>query len=198
MKIIYSSQKSTDVLGVNPEALSPYHFFEATHPDDVQRHSLGRAKLFKIAHDLFIAEEGSTLLSTNFRIRNPMGEYPNLLFQLYCYYSTIPYKSVFLIKVHTNIEQFKMRKWGCHYYVGSDMSYFRYPDKELLEIGHVFSVREFEIIKLIELGLSTEEIAGKLFLSPYTINTHRGNILQKSGKSHISEVIYDLKERGVI
>ena len=46
-----------------------------------------------------------------------------------------------------------------------------------------FQIREFEIIKLIESGLSSEQIAEKLFMSRYTVNTHRRNILEKTGKS---------------
>ena len=65
-------------------------------------------------------------------------------------------------------------------------------------MGNVFSDREFEIIKLIESGMSTEQIAEKLFLSPYTVNTHRGNILRKTGKSHIFELINELQERGLL
>ena len=68
----------------------------------------------------------------------------------------------------------------------------------MLMKGNMFSGREFEIIKLIESGLSSEEIAGKLFLSVHTVNTHRRNILAKSGKPSIADMIYELKERGVL
>jgi len=76
--------------------------------------------------------------------------------------------------------------------------YFRYPDEEMLMKGNIFSDREFEIIRLIESGLNSEEIAEKLFISTHTVNTHRRNILEKTGKTHISEVIYYLTERGVL
>lgn len=56
----------------------------------------------------------------------------------------------------------------------------------------MLSKRELEIIKLVESGLYTEQIAEKLFLSPNTIKTHRRNILQKAGKASIPELIYDL------
>jgi DNA-binding NarL/FixJ family response regulator len=62
--------------------------------------------------------------------------------------------------------------------------------------GNIFSVREFEIIKLVQDGLDSEQIAGKLFLSKHTVDTHRKNILEKTGKAHISDLIYYLKERG--
>ena len=69
------------------------------------------------------------------------------------------------------------------------MSKFRYPDKELLNLGNIFTRREFEIIKLIASGRSSEQIAEELFLSLYTVNTHRGNILKKTKKTHVSDVI---------
>lgn len=41
--------------------------------------------------------------------------------------------------------------------------------------------REFEIITLIKNGLTNQQIADKLFLSIYTIETHRKNIMHKLG-----------------
>lgn len=47
--------------------------------------------------------------------------------------------------------------------------------------------REMEIIKLLKQGMTTDEIASKLFLSPRTVDTHRGKILKKLGlKNSIS------------
>ena len=50
---------------------------------------------------------------------------------------------------------------------------FRYPDSELLMIGHHFTHREFEIIKLVESGLSSEEITTRLFISMKYCGYHR-------------------------
>ncbi len=198
MKILYSSMRSTDMIGIEPEDVSFYHFMEATHPDDIQRLNIGRTKLIKKAQDIFIAGKGSALLSANFKYRNASGTYSNYLTQNYLFYSSIPYKTVFYIKVHTNIDWYKKLKHGYHYYIGNDMMYFRYPDEELLQMGNVFTKREFEIIKLIESGLNTEKISELLCLSRYTVNTHRGNILKKTKKGHISDLIYELKERGMM
>jgi len=113
-------------------------------------------------------------------------------------YSPIPHKAVFLIQVITNIDWYKMKKDRFHLYAGNDLSLFRFPDQALLEIGPGLSYREFEIIRLIEAGLSSKEIADKLFLSVHTVNTHRSNILEKTGKSQISDVIYEFKEKGLL
>jgi len=78
------------------------------------------------------------------------------------------------------------------------LSYFRYPDDEFLSVGNIFSKREFEIIKLIMSGLSSEQIAEKLFLSPFTVNSHRANILKKGHKTQVSDLIYELKEWGLL
>jgi hypothetical protein len=197
-QILYTSKRSMDMMGVEPAALSGGQFFNAVHPDEMKRNILGRSVLLKLAHDLYLAENGFKVLSANFRIKNSEGNYNNLLMQFYIYYSTIPYKSVFVFKVHTNINWFKKRKRGYHYYLGEDLSNFRFPDNELLMKGIVFSRREFDILQLIEKGHSSEQVAEKLFLSTNTVNTHRRNILHKSGKAQMSELIHDLKEQGIL
>jgi len=198
MKIIFTSKRSMDMMGIDPEELSFYHFMEATHANDIQRLNLGRATLLKRAQELYIAEKGNLLLSSSMRIRNPKEKYSNVLLQNYLFNSTIPYKTVYLLKIHTNIDWFKKIKNGYHYYIGNDLSFFRYPDEKLLMTGNVFTDREFEILKLIGSGLSSEQIAAKIFASTNTVNTHRRNILKKTGKAHIPELIYELTERGIL
>ena len=198
MKIEFTSQRSLQMLGIKHEVLNPYHFKEATHPDDLTRNELGISKIFKIAHELFIAKKGEMLISTNFRFRTITGTYSNQLVQIYIFYIGVPFETVFMLNINTDIEWCKRIKHGYHYYLGNDMSFFRYPDQELLMIGNIFSDREFQIIKLIESGMSSDQIAKKLFVSTFTINTHRRNIMDKTGKAHISEVIYELKEKGLL
>jgi DNA-binding CsgD family transcriptional regulator len=197
-KILYTSERSLDMLGVQPVELSPLKFYQALHPDELQRNVLYKNVLMKTAHNLFLAEKGHVLLSTNFQVKNAKGKYINVLSQFFVYYSEVPYKSVFVFKVHTNIDWYKKHKSGFHYYLGEDMSNFRYPDIELLQITNGFSKREFEILQLIEKGYSSEQVAEKLFLSQLTIKTHRRNIIHKSGKTNITELIFELKEHGLL
>jgi DNA-binding CsgD family transcriptional regulator len=196
-KITWSSKRSEQMIGIKPEELDAYHFMEATHPDDLEKHTRGRSKMFNTANDLFRAKKGCALLSINLRIRNSHGEYPDLLFQLYFMYSE-HFNTVFLFQVHTDIDSFKKRKHGYHYYVGTDFSNFRYPDEKLLALGNPLSEREFEIVKLIESGLTSDDIAEKLFLSVHTVNTHRRNILEKTMIPTMAELIYDFKEKRLL
>ena len=198
MKVEFSTKGTIELLGIDPENITPYHFKEATHPDDLKRNELGIAKLFKIAHEFFVAKKGEILISTNFRFRNLKGIYSDQLVQCYLFYSPVPNNAVYLVNINTDISWYKKFKNGFHYYIGNDLSNFRYPDEKLLRLSHSFSAREFEIIRLIKGGLDSEQIANKLYLSKYTINTHRKNILDKTGKAHISELIYALTEQGLL
>ncbi len=56
------------------------------------------------------------------------------------------------------------------------------------------SKREVEIAELLEKGLSSEEIGEKLFLSKHTVNTHRSNILSKTGAKNTVELLNLLKK----
>lgn len=51
------------------------------------------------------------------------------------------------------------------------------------------SCKEREILTLISQGLTSSDIAQKICLSPYTVNTHRRNILRKTGAKNILAVV---------
>lgn len=198
LKFLFCCSRSHVFFGVKPEDLNPAVFLEKTHPDDMKRHLLARSFLIKSAHDLFEAGKGDLLLSSNIRIRNQLERYSKILFQNYLFHSSHSHKTVYLLQVMTDITSDKTIKHGYHYYVGHDLSHFRYPDKNLLSLGNVFSRCEFEVIKLIAAGYNSDEIGKKIFNSTNTINTHRRNILKKTGKASLYEVIQDLRERGLL
>jgi DNA-binding CsgD family transcriptional regulator len=197
-KVLFTSKRSTQIIGVEPDNVIPHLFFEATHPDDIHRYSLARTKLTALAQEFFIDGKGTALMSVNLKIRDAEGKYKCLLFQCYLFYSETPVKTVYILQLHTSVDWCKKIIKEPHYYLGEDMSNFRYPDEKLLEIGSIFTKREFEIIKLIELGYNTEQLADKLFVSTNTINVHRGNIIKKSGKARISELIHELRVQGML
>jgi hypothetical protein len=71
LKILFTSNLSAKIIGVNPEDVTPYHFLEKTHPEQFERHNLIKAKLFRLGNDLFAAGKGIMVLSTDFKFRNP-------------------------------------------------------------------------------------------------------------------------------
>jgi hypothetical protein len=198
MKFLFTSNSIFKIFGIKPEEINPGHYTQRVHPEDEERLGQARSRVYKMEKEIFKAQKGSALTSYNLRMLNAGGVYNNLFVQDYMFFSPVPYKAVFLIQVVTNIDWYKMKKDRFHHYAGNDLSLFKFPDKELLEIGPNLSIREFEIIRMIEAGLSSKEIADKLFLSVHTVNTHRSNILEKAGKSQISDLIYEFKEKGLL
>ena len=62
----------------------------------------------------------------------------------------------------------------------------------------LLTARERELLQLIAELKATKEIAELLGLSPHTVDTHRGNLMQKLNIHSIPEVILYAVRRGVI
>jgi two-component system response regulator NreC len=60
------------------------------------------------------------------------------------------------------------------------------------------SERETDVLRLIALGHTNAEIAGKLFISVRTVETHRAHIQQKLGVSSRAELVQSALSRGLI
>ncbi len=60
------------------------------------------------------------------------------------------------------------------------------------------SPREKEIFRLLAEGYSNKEIAEKLVISPSTVHSHRGNLMDKLGLGNRRELIQYARKRGLI
>lgn len=94
------------------------------------------------------------------------------------------------LNIHTNISHLTKRNNLKYSLVGlaGEPSYLNlgvYEPSTMIEeqafTDNLFTKREIEIIKLLAEGYSTKTISEKLFISPTTAETHRKNILRKSG-----------------
>ncbi len=60
------------------------------------------------------------------------------------------------------------------------------------------SPREKEILRLLAEGYSNKEIAEKLVISPSTVHSHRGNLMDKLGLNNRRELIQYARRHGLI
>jgi two-component system response regulator NreC len=60
------------------------------------------------------------------------------------------------------------------------------------------SDRELEVLKLIALGHTNSEIAGRLYLSVRTVESHRAHIQQKTRRSSRAELVRYALEHGLV
>jgi DNA-binding NarL/FixJ family response regulator len=71
-------------------------------------------------------------------------------------------------------------------------------DRDIEDSYELLSPREREILQLVAEGKSNKDIANMLNLSLYTVETHRGNILQKLNLHSVPELILYAVRKGVI
>ena len=58
--------------------------------------------------------------------------------------------------------------------------------------------RELEVLQLIAEGLSTREMAERLFVSENTVKTHTGRVLDKLGASRRTQAVQLAKRQGIL
>ncbi|HYC84631.1 MAG TPA: response regulator transcription factor [Chryseosolibacter sp.] len=69
-------------------------------------------------------------------------------------------------------------------------------ENKKLEVRKTLTERELEVLKLIVEEYSSDEIAEKLFIGKRTVDTHRANILEKTGcKNLISLIKYAIRHQ---
>jgi two-component system response regulator NreC len=74
----------------------------------------------------------------------------------------------------------------------------RVREKEVEDSYDLLTPREREILQLLAEGKTNKEVATILNLSPYTVETHRGNILEKLNLHSVPELILYAVRRGII
>ncbi len=87
---------------------------------------------------------------------------------------------------------------GQNYFSPELLPYFtrRFMGKENQSDKVDLTDRELEVLDLIGKGLSNEEIAEKLFISKRTVDTHKNNLISKTGsKNIVSLLIYAIKHQ---
>lgn len=71
-------------------------------------------------------------------------------------------------------------------------------DKDIEDSYELLTQRERELLQLIAEGKSNKDVANLLNLSLYTVETHRGNIMEKLNLHSVPELILYAVRKGVI
>jgi|GEM_PF-2804851 len=182
-------QKSTDslyargltqVLGYSTRQWTIRAFMSLIHPLDVHDIIDIRKDITKISKKHDFDPYGVVFLFA-IRILHAQGHYINLCGQ--CTINTSSHKgqvSSFLT-VFNDVTGFNTQNSGIRKIVGSDrdghnFSMINHNNKNKI----LFTARELEILRLMDEGLNSSDIAKKLFISINTVNNHRSNMLHKS------------------
>jgi len=60
------------------------------------------------------------------------------------------------------------------------------------------TTREKEIVGLMSEGMTSQQMAGTLFISPRTVETHRANLMKKAGVKNSIELVKKMEKLGLL
>lgn len=143
--------------------------------------------------------------SFNYRIQNKNGYYLTMLQRSTYFLAAEDGSPLAAVGFTIDISDFKddtkiihsIEKIDRHYHTLSKTPILKsvyFPDKCV----EVVSNREREVLQLIYEGLSSKEIAEKLFVSINTVNNHRRNMLQKTGTKNANDLIRYAQKHGIL
>jgi DNA-binding CsgD family transcriptional regulator len=191
---------SRQLLGYDAEFMvkaGPQYYVNLLHHND---YKIYQEKICPEARDFLRQHNDGNCsdysFSVNYRIKGKDGNYLNLL-QRVIYIALADY-NVPMIELGflTDITHYKedtrmihvIEKADYHRNILSTVQLMKsvyFPDK----LDKMLSNRECEILKGISEGLSSKEIASKLFISVNTIHNHRKNMLQKTHTGNTAELL---------
>ena len=155
--------------------------FGCIHPDDLEAKHLEELRFYHFVMSLSPEVRSDYYLHSHLRMRNAEGQYIKVLHRMfYLDYDANGCARLALCLYHVSAsDSFE------HFIINSLTGETIAP--EACQCEHVLSARELEILRLIEAGCMSKEIASRLFISINTVNRHRQNILMKLQASNSVE-----------
>jgi two-component system response regulator NreC len=71
-------------------------------------------------------------------------------------------------------------------------------ERRIQDSYELLTEREREVLQLLAEGKSNKEVASVLHLSPYTVETHRTNLMQKLGLHNTAEIVLYAVRKGIV
>lgn len=194
-----------EVLGIAPDQFTLQSGFELMHPDDLAHLYEKEAVSIDFLYNRISPEEIlSYKVAYLLRMRHVSGQYNTLLHQAIALSLTDNGKIHYTLGIHTDVSHLNIPfNHNVSFKGYQKPSFYATYNRGVYTLGEntfktLFTKREIEILHHISLGRKFNEIADRLYVSPHTVNTHKKNILLKSGCKSMSEVIARCIREGVI
>lgn len=190
-KAEFVSDEIQKVLEIQPSEFNLELFFENMHPEDFEYYQ----HYEKSAVDFFSKLPAESFFnykfSYDFRIKTGSGKIKRILQQIIPI-QYFPEGGAKTLGIFTDITHLGITGIPKLSFIGMNgaPSFFNYHlTTDFHRIDRIFTKRENEILDQVIKGKKSEQIAKELNLSVYTIQTHRKNILRKSGCETLNELI---------
>ena len=179
-------------------------FVDMFHPEDFQIFS---NRIFK-ENALFTRNDkagnfGRYIFSHNYRVKNKAGKYVTILQKNILFGATPDGLPLYSLGMVSEINDPTASNKIIHRIEENDGVQLFTPQKLVLgncyytsEQQNILTEREIETIKWMAAGLSSKQIADKMFISELTVKKHRSNIFIKTHCKNSNEVMmYAVKEK---
>ncbi|ALJ01435.1 hypothetical protein DC20_13055 [Rufibacter tibetensis] len=163
---------------IHPDDLPWFLNFENAVTEFFLKLPPGKSMKYKVRYD--------------YRIKKANGQYIRILQQVVTIQADEAGGVLRTLGVHTDISHLKKEGKPVLSFIGLDgePSYIDVNAKVVFSPQkEVLSKREKEILSLLISGNHSLEISDKLYISQHTVNTHRRNILAKTGVASTSELV---------
>lgn len=196
----YMSKEIQDVLGYDTDITAKFHLSQI-HEEDQPYFIRFETMLLQFFSSLPVEKTSRYKTQYDFRMKDIHGNYKRILHQLVVIKHDEQGHFLGSLGIHTDISHIKKEGKPSLSFIGleGEPSYYNVDvSKELKPSKELLTRREKEVLKHIIEGKTTAEIAQILFLSIFTINNHRKNILQKTRcKNTTSLVVETIKNNWV-
>lgn len=162
------------------------------YPDDLKRKYALEYSFFQFVSKLPLLERSKFSLSSIIRMKDTDSNFINVRHRTYYVYEREQGRLLFAICIYD------LAVAG-----GPSGAIFNSMTGELVDIDGKYtdvflSVREVEVLRMIEQGFSSKMLADALSISVHTVNRHRQNILEKLQVSNSVEACRVAKNLGLI
>jgi len=188
-----------DDTSIEHDRHDPFYYSQFIHPEDLPKVFDSYNKTFEFLITLPVEERKNYKLILNFRQKDKLGKYLNIILQLVVL-ELDKKGNIWLALILDDLLPDKISFEGVNRRVinikSGKICLFQNelePNKKT-----ILSTREVEVLGLVSKGFASKEIADKLFLSINTVNNHRQNILEKVRASNTSEAVNYARNLGLL
>ncbi|HTG56774.1 MAG TPA: LuxR C-terminal-related transcriptional regulator [Niabella sp.] len=202
-EIEFISPSVKEILGLDPAFLTFDDIVNRVHPDDLSFIRLAEEYNLKKMQELGPEIAFDTKISYCFRELTALNQYCLFQLQAISIRSHSEDNRPKILNVHTNISHltsvnsYNLTLTG----MNNNAFYLQFNLQSKLELSQGspgFTARELEVAKLLALGLETNEIADRLYLSPHTVQTHRKKMMQKAKARNVIQLVNYFLHHGIL
>ncbi len=200
-KFNYVSPEIEQVLGYTAQEMSIERYFSLVHPDDRPTLLAFEEAVIGFFQNLAAEKITKYKFSYDMRVQKSDGTYIRLLQQAMTISHSAGDDTLLTLGIHTDISHLKSCGTPTLSFIGLDgePSFYNVTVKQpYVATPEIFTRREKEIIRLIMTGAESAEIGRQLFISKYTVDTHRKNILLKTGTKSAVELVVKVMSEGML